>query len=136
MRDSPVFDPQLGFGGDGVSGTYQLPPDFNSLVPQKIPIDPKAFKGCVQDGPFASSSIRLGPGKLVTEHCLVRGINDTYKQYITPARVWDAITQPTFELFRTEVEGRPVTATPKIHDATHVLIGGDMSNFYSSVAGA
>jgi tyrosinase len=134
MRDSPIFDAHTGFGGDGVPNTYRLPANWSS-VKSKIPIDPYAWKGCVQDGPFASYNISLGPGQLVTDHCLVRSINDTYKQYITSESVLNATSQPNFELFRIELEGRPVTSTPKAHDGAHVLIGGDMSNVYSSVAG-
>lgn len=134
MRDSPLFDHNA-FGGDGVPGTYSLPENFNTLVPQIVPINPDAFKGCVGDGPFASYKIPLGPGKLITKHCLVRNINDTYKQYLTSEAAHNTIKQPNFELFRIELEGRPVTSTPRMHDAAHVLVGGDMSNFYSSVAG-
>lgn len=134
MRDSPIFDPQSGFGGDGVPNTYTLPTNWTTVI-SKVPIDPWAWKGCVRDGPLASYKIQLGPGQLATEHCLVRSINDTYKPYITSKSVLNATKQPNFELFRVELEGRPVTSTPKAHDGAHVLVGGDMSNFYSSVAG-
>ncbi|TEB33130.1 hypothetical protein FA13DRAFT_1754234 [Coprinellus micaceus] len=135
VRDSPIFDPETGFGGDGVPGTYTLPGNYSTLDPSKVPINPAAFKGCVQDGPFASSRITLGPGKLVTEHCLVRGINETYRRYINPGALRNTIKRADFESFRIELEGRPVTPAPKLHDAVHVFVGGDMSNFYSSVAG-
>ena len=134
MRDSPIFDPQTGFGGDGEHNTYSLPMNWNSVI-SRVSIDPWAWKGCVRDGPFAAYNISLGPGQLVTEHCLVRGINDTYKQYINSKSILKATSQPNYELFRIELEGRPVTSTPKAHDGAHVLVGGDMSNFYSSVAG-
>lgn len=133
MANSSIFDPATGFGGDGVAGTYSLPENY-TLVPSRVPINPYAWKGCVKDGPFAAHPIVLGPGKLVTKHCLVRDINDTYKEYLTTNAVRNATIQPSFELFRIELEGRPVTPTPKMHDAAHVLVGGDMSNFYSSVA--
>lgn len=134
IQDSPVFDPVTGFGGDGVPNTYQLPENFLE-PPSRVPINPYSWRGCVQDGAFAKYPISLGPGKLVTQHCLVRSINNTYSQYLTSHAVRNATRQPTFELFRIELEGRPITPTPKMHDSAHVLVGGDMGNFYSSVAG-
>lgn len=133
IQDSPVFDPVTGFGGDGVPNTYQLPENFLE-PPSRVPINPYSWRGCVQDGAFAKYPISLGPGKLVTQHCLVRSINNTYSQYLTSHAVRNATRQPTFELFRIELEGRPITPTPKMHDSAHVLVGGDMGNFYSSVA--
>jgi len=66
ISKSPVFDPDTGFGGDGVPGTYTLPPDpTNASL-----LFPYAYIGCVQDGPFADYTLRLGPGKFITSHCL------------------------------------------------------------------
>ena len=87
------------------------------------------------DGPFHSYTVRLGPGKLITDHCLVRGINSTYIQYFTPSAVANATSLPSFEKFRIELEGRPITPTHKMHDGGHLSVGGEMSNFYSSPAG-
>ena len=98
-------------------------------------IIPEAFVGCVEDGPFSSYTIHLGPGKLVTDHCLVRGINSTYTQYFTPSAVANATSLPAFEQFRIELEGMPFTPTHKMHDSVHFAVGGEMSNFYSSPAG-
>lgn len=96
---------------------------------------PNAFIGCVQDGPFSSYILRLGPGKLITDHCLVRGLNDTYKQFFTSSAVANATRLPTFELFRVELEGKPRTPIYKMHNGGHVSIGGEMTTFYSSPAG-
>ena len=87
------------------------------------------------DGPFHSYTIHLGPGKLVTDHCLVRGINSTYTQYFTPSAVANATSLANFEQFRIELEGEPFTPTHKMHDSVHIAVGGEMSNFYSSPAG-
>ncbi|SPN96518.1 uncharacterized protein DNG_00044 [Cephalotrichum gorgonifer] len=46
---SDVFDPVLGFGGDGVGDT-----------------------GCIVDGPFAEYTNSLGPGYWITDHCITR----------------------------------------------------------------
>ena len=90
----------------------------------------------MQDGPFASYVIRLGPGKLVTDHCLVRGVDDSYKKYITSTEVAKLMNLPTFEQFHVELEGKPVTADHKIHTGGHDAVGGEMTNFYSSPAGS
>ena len=132
LLESPVFDPVTGFGGSGVPGTYTLPKDPDGTNKFFIP---SSFVGCVQDGPFASYVIRLGPGKLITDHCLVRGVNDTFKQFVTSSAVANATRLSTFELFRIELEGKPITPTSKMHDGGHIAVGGEMSNFYSSLAG-
>ncbi|KAH9478721.1 Tyrosinase P [Psilocybe cubensis] len=129
FAQSPVFDPVTGFGGDGVPGTYTLPPYGND---SKI-YDPHMFVGCVQNGPFAQYPLSIGPGKLVTDHCLTRGINNTYSsKYLSAAAVALATRLPTFELFHVQLEGEPLTPDHGIHDGGHIAIGGEMSNFYSS----
>jgi len=132
IHGSPVFDPITGFGGDGVPGTYSLPTDanFTSNI-----IFPEEFRGCVLDGPFKDYTLHFGPGKLVTDHCLTRGIHEEYAILLTSAAMANATRLPTFDLFHIELEGRPVTPTPKMHDSGHVGVGGEMSNFYSSPGG-
>ena len=73
FHKSPVFDPATGFGGTGIGGTgipgtYTLPKDVAGT--SKF-FDPESFVGCVTDGPFYSYTVHLGPGKSVTDHCLV-----------------------------------------------------------------
>lgn len=133
LLEASVFDSATGFGGNGVPGTYTLPPDPDGT--SKF-YDPQAFVGCVQDGPFASYVIRLGPGKLVTDHCLVRGVDDSYKKYITSTEVAKLMSLPKFEQFHVELEGKPVTADHKVHTGGHDAVGGEMTNFYSSPAGS
>ena len=132
LIESPIFNSVTGFGGDGVPGTYTLPPDPDGT--SKF-FTPSSFVGCVQDGPFASYVISLGPGKLITDHCLVRGLNDTFMQYFTSSAVANATRLPTFELFRVELEGRIDPPSLKMHNAGHLSVGGEMSNIYSSPAG-
>lgn len=130
MAKAPVFDPVTGFGGDGVPGTYTLP---NHTSVDRI--FPEAFKGCVMDGPFKDLKLHVGPGFLITDHCLTRGIDETMKKYLTSAAVANITSSPTFETFRIQVEGEPITPDHRVHDAGHIVIGGDMSNFYSSPGG-
>ena len=89
----------------------------------------------MEDGPFTSYTLHLGPGKFVTDHCLARGINITYTEFFTPSAVANATSLPTFEEFRIELEGKPFTPTHKMHGGVHVAVGGEMSNFYSSPGG-
>ncbi|KAF8954699.1 hypothetical protein BDZ97DRAFT_1927844 [Flammula alnicola] len=128
ISGAPVFDPITGFGGDGVPGTYTLPPNISSDNRVIVP----AFRGCVRDGPFANYTLRLGPGKLITEHCLTRGINNDARKYLTSSAMANATKLPTFELFRIELEGEPITSDHRMHDGGHIAVGGEMSNFYSS----
>jgi len=95
-------------------------------------INATAFLGCIQDGPFKDYQLSLGPGKLVTTHCLTRGIDPTDRIYLNSAAVKNTTDCPTYETFRIELEGEPITPTHKMHDGGHAGVGGDMSNFFSS----
>ncbi|KAG5635596.1 hypothetical protein H0H81_010667 [Sphagnurus paluster] len=108
---SPVFNPTTGFGG-GLVGT----------------------EGPVPPGPFSTYTLSLGPGPIIQRHQLMRGLNASFLAYLTKAQVLNTTRQPTFESFRIELEGRPVTPDVKIHDGGHRLIGGDMADTYSSPA--
>ncbi|KIM46639.1 hypothetical protein M413DRAFT_440244 [Hebeloma cylindrosporum] len=129
ISGSPVFDPVTGFGGNGGPGTYSLPPDTDITANR---IDPDAFVGCVQDGPFKDYTLRYGPGQLVTDHCLTRNIRDDSAQFLDSKAMAEATQLPTYEEFRIELEGEPITPTHKMHDGGHYGVGGEMSNFYSS----
>jgi tyrosinase len=98
-------------------------------------IFPDSFKGCVGDGPFKDLTLHFGPGKIVTDHCLTRGFQEAYAATLNSSTMANATRLPTYELFRIELEGRPITPTPKMHDSGHVGVGGEMSNFYSSPGG-
>ncbi|TFK33798.1 hypothetical protein BDQ12DRAFT_637106 [Crucibulum laeve] len=129
---APVFDAHTGFGGNGVDGTY---PDVFGINPSQNSNRTSGWGGgCVKDGPFASYEVALGPGKLINDHCLVRGIRQDFAQFITYEAVANATKQPTFEIFRIELEGMPITPTHKMHDGGHLAVGGEMQNLYSSPA--
>jgi tyrosinase len=131
MKDSPIYDPTTGFGGDGVSGTYTLPPDPNG----QSSAFPFAYKGCVRTGPFANQTVRLGPGRLVTEHCLVRGIDEASKQTLATSQVNRVMQLTPFERFRTGLEnGIAAGFGFGIHGGGHQAVGGEMLNPYSSPA--
>ena len=132
MKQAPVFDPVTGFGGDGVPGTYVLP---QGIEASEL-IFPEEFRGCVQDGPFANLTLRLGPGVHRTTHCLTRGIGNVDSIYLNSTAIANATKSATFEVFRVQVEGKPITSDHRMHDGGHFAVGGDMSNVYSSPGGA
>ena len=53
--------------------------------------------------------------------------------YITSTAVANATIQPTFEIFRVEIEGNPPII--KAHGGGHLGVGGDLGNLYSSPGG-
>lgn len=129
VANSPIFDPVTGFGGTGVPGTYTLPDDLSQTP------EPYRYVGCVQTGPFRDTlyTVHLGPGRLKTDHCLVRGINDTHsiRNNMLSTNVLEQQGMQTFEAFRTAID---VMATG-IHGMGHVVVGGEMTNIYSAGAG-
>ncbi|KAH9478235.1 Tyrosinase P [Psilocybe cubensis] len=146
IRTSPVFDPVTGFGGDGVKGTYTLPDN----VTEESQIIRSTFVGCVMDGPFGYNAsdpesfvVHGGPGKLVTTHCLVRGINDGFKQFLSADVVQNALRQQTYEEFRLALEGNDQHHRREEsmddsdlelseHASGHLVVGGELGNLYSS----
>ena len=90
----------------------------------------------MQDGPFANYTLRMGPGLLVTDHCLTRGFNDTASLYLNSSAIARTLSYSTFEDFRIQLEGSlEIAPDHRAHDGGHVAVGGEMSNFYSSNGG-
>jgi len=77
----------------------------------------------------------MGPGLLVTEHCLTRGVDDTFGHYINSSAVAYTLSFPTFEQFRVVLAGSRDPPVYGIHLAGHLAVGGEMTNFFSSPAG-
>lgn len=129
ISQSEIWDPETGFGGNGVPGTYTVPPDPTNTSR----IHPSAFLGCVADGPFANYTLKLGPGLFVTDHCLTRGFNNTATQFLNTSAIEETLSQPTWEQFTVRLEGSPeIAPLHRAHDGGHVAVGGEMSNFFSS----
>ncbi|KAG2022589.1 tyrosinase central domain-containing protein [Coprinopsis cinerea AmutBmut pab1-1] len=130
ISESPLFDPVLGFGGNGVPGTY-TPPTENDGA--RIPISPPAFTGCVQTGPFAGIVFHVGPNVRFSDHCLTRNFaEEGRREHLTPESIANISSQTTYDDFWNSLDGRPAKPYWRLHDAGHAMIGGDMSNFYSS----
>lgn len=62
--ESPVLDPDTGFGGDGV-----------------------APNGCIADGPMVNYTSRFGPGYTVNDHCIYRSINNRVSTAASQANI-------------------------------------------------
>jgi len=124
---SPVFDPKTGFGGNG----YHVP-GYAGLFGNESSIGGFTGGGCITDGPFASFNLSVGPGTTVTNHCLQRAFNTKAPPFLNSTQVANTTKQPTFESFRIELEGSPITPSFRIHDGGHLAVGAEMSNRYSS----
>ncbi|KAJ7719100.1 tyrosinase, partial [Mycena maculata] len=136
LAKSPVFDSVYGFGGNGVDVPNYAGQFGNlSLLSSAGWIAPGSGGGCVPDGPFAAYNLSVGPGTNVTNHCLQRAFNDNIRGYLSSARVAEVARQTTFEAFRIELEGAPVTETMRLHDGGHNAVGGEMADRYSSPGG-
>ena len=96
FSSSVVFDSIIGFGGDG-SG-----PD-----------------SCITTGPFANYTNSLGPGYLVTDHCIERAISDQISLGSSQAEVDKCDVFDTFE------EAWPCIQTQP-HIGGHVGTGGEV----------
>ncbi|KAJ2915005.1 hypothetical protein MD484_g5409, partial [Candolleomyces efflorescens] len=131
ILESPIFDPVTGFGGDGVPGTYTLPPDpkNESAIGPFPGFGGRIWKGCVMDGPFKDTVFHLGPGRMITDHCLVRGVDDQWKRMLTSENVKNMLKARTYEEFRLVID-----AFNGIHGGGHILVGGEMTNTYSAGA--
>ena len=133
---SPVFDPIHGLGGNGQNiPNYQG--QFGNL--SNFPgwsSETTTGGGCLVNGPFASYNLSLGPGPILNNpRCIQRAFSSAFFDKMSNAAVENATSQPTFERFRIELEGWPVTPTARPHDGVHVAVGGDMSDSYSSPSG-
>lgn len=136
MNEWSVFDPAAGFGGDGVPGTDTLPPDPDNVgataspSPEMLPPN-LVYKGCVQDGPFANLTLHLGPGRLVTTRCLVRGFHSLWRRQLDGTAVGRVLASTSFEEFRVAID----QGKSGLHGGGHPIIGGEMSNLYSAAGG-
>ena len=96
---------------------------------------PEVFRyvGCVQTGPFRQDvyTARLGPGKLITDHCLIRGVNETWKPMMRTSEIEKQMASADFETFRIVIDDM----SNGIHGIGHTGVGGEMTNIWSVGAG-
>ena len=133
IRDSPVFDPVSGFGGNGQAGVPVPPPS-----PDRFDIPGGTGGGCVLNGPFVNLTLNIGPGESLTynPHCLTRSISPSMAVYLTYSNIAPLAEVTTFEQFdiMTEATSHSPNETRRItfHTGGHWTIGGDQANIYSS----
>ena len=133
IRDSPVYDPVTGFGGNGQAGVPLPPP---SSARREIPGGTGG--GCVLNGPFVDLTLNIGPGDNLTynPHCLTRSLTPSMAIYLNYSNIAPLAEATTFEQFDIITEG--TTHSPNetqviaFHSAGHWSIGGDQAYLYSS----
>jgi tyrosinase len=113
IEDSPVFDAESGFGGDGEVGGELTVSNTGR---------------CVIDGPFAGIEVPYYDVKY-QPHCLSRGFRDLDGNLghidgsdITPASIEGILSLKDYESFVTLMESR-------VHDAIPYGISGDFETF-------
>jgi tyrosinase len=119
--NSPVFDPELGFGGNGpfVEG--------NASDPFAVP--GRTGGGCVPDGPFSGKDdlVHLGPASSVTYNpqCLKRDLSPSFaRRYLGMNQTQLTLKQDDFGWFARVVEGGPSFDASGIHGGGHYGVGG------------
>lgn len=113
IENSPVFDPDTGFGGDGEEGAE---------------ITVSNTGRCVVDGPFAGITAEYYDVKYLP-HCLSRGFRDLDGSIghidgsdITPESIEEVLSLDDYEKFVALMESR-------VHDAIPYGISGDFETF-------
>ncbi|KAF9638700.1 Tyrosinase [Lasiodiplodia theobromae] len=127
---SPVFDPILGFGGNGL-----LIP-LNTSDPLSVP--GRTGGGCIQDGPFANLTVNLGPLSDLSGNprCLARDFSPYFAgRYLGMNQTQVTLSQPDFGWFDRVVEGGPSFDASGVHGGGHYGVGGtygQMGDLYAS----
>ncbi|KAF2400676.1 Di-copper centre-containing protein [Trichodelitschia bisporula] len=129
---SPIFDPVTGFGGNGAGGTVPITDLQAALFGPPV-------GNCINDGPFASRTLWLGPSYTFnqTARCMKRNIQGAFGN---TAQSWSANVVPclqkqTYAEFAAAVD-TDTGATGNflgIHGGGHYGTGGEMLNLWSSI---
>ncbi|KAI1380758.1 hypothetical protein F4677DRAFT_441092 [Hypoxylon crocopeplum] len=137
ILESPVWDPEYGFGGNGdyIEDISGFPEEWRTA----FEIPGRTGGGCLIDGPFAGANASMGPGNHTDyrPHCIrrdfspwlmVRGLNVDAAAFVLNARSY-------FE-FDHRTEGLALgLGGVSVHGGGHLGIGGmlgDMANTWSS----
>ena len=97
FSEATIFDPELGFGGDG-----------------------RESDGCITDGPFKDYENCIGPGFENTFHCIDRNISDYLSRGSSQSNVDKCDEFDTFEKAWPCIEGAP-------HSGGHMGVGLEVS---------
>ncbi|KAJ2898555.1 hypothetical protein MKZ38_003846 [Zalerion maritima] len=130
--NSPVFDPDTGFGGNG---PYIDSSEDNSVSTH---IPGKTGGGCITDGPFANMSVNLGPGYTTAYNprCLRRDFAPEFAvSNLNISMVAWTLSADSFAEFDIRVQGGTTVPEMTYHGGGHLGVGGDLGeigNVYSS----
>lgn len=119
--NSPVFDAETGFGGNGA----YIPVDTSN--PFEVP--GRTGGGCVLDGPFAGDDavVRLGPQSSLAYNprCLSRDLSPYFAgRYLGWNQTRLTLTQEDYGWFAKVVEGGPSFDASGVHGGGHYGVGG------------
>lgn len=137
MQNSPIWDPETGFGGNGafIEDTSAFPPVYKN----PISIPGRTGGGCVTDGPWANHTVTMGPGNTtaLTERCLRRDFSpELFARTLNSSVVSFVMSATNYFDFEHRVEGLALgIPAMSLHGGGHLAIGGDigdMSNTYTS----
>lgn len=135
MVNSPVFDSEYGFGGNGawVPGTLEDPEPGVFVTAEGIPFDlsSRTGGGCITEGPFANLTLHMGPGYNTSYNpwCLRRDfVPDEFVRVGNQESVDESIAKDSFSLFQQSSES-------SVHAAGHLGVGGlygTLTDLYAS----
>ncbi|KAH7149696.1 hypothetical protein B0J13DRAFT_312956 [Dactylonectria estremocensis] len=123
--NSPLFDPETGFGGNGPFVDSTGWTNITRQIPDKL------GGGCVVDGPFVESKFKcnMGPEKntAYNPRCMRRDIAPSFAvSKLNQAKVdWTLEAKDYYE-FDIRVEGGITVPTHGYHGGGHLGIGGDL----------
>ncbi|KUL90519.1 hypothetical protein ZTR_00075 [Talaromyces verruculosus] len=98
---SEIFDPVTGFGGNGTG------PD-----------------GCVTDGPFANTTMHIGPFQEITTYCLWRSFNEAASLWANSSAVKECNSKDNYYDMWKCVDNQ----TGGLHGSGHVGTGGTVAD--------
>jgi len=107
--DSPLFDTETGFGGDGGGG-------------------------CIKDGPFSQLIVSVGPGKYnnsapLNPRCITRKFKAESFGFLNTSSETDLLEQPDFSMLSLVIQELP-SRPEALHGAGHTAIGGTMVDVF------
>lgn len=122
IKSSPVLNPILGFGGEGV------------YDPAAFQIGDSTGGGCLKDGIFKDFKNHISLGANTTiggERCIKRNIYQfVAPEWLTQKAEDETLAHNTFEDFAVALEGNvhldSFIREQGIHNAGHFVIGGDV----------
>lgn len=125
----PVFDPETGFGGNGV---YVESTDTNN----PYNLTGRTGGGCLEDGPFTQDQFTVN---VPNPHCLTRDFVPTIMNVWAQQSLVDKVLSTSdYTEFARAIENVPSFDQPNIHGSGHFGIGGalgTMGDAYNSPGG-